>query len=329
MTNRERFIDFYSKHPDVCVFSSPWWLDAVCGKDNWDVIIVEKNGQIRAIFPFYLKKGCLKSNNIVLPPLTQKLGPYIKYEKNLISNTKRISYEHDIYNEIISRLPKFSCMNINFGQEYKNWLPFYWKGFKQTTRYSYQIYNIKDHDQVLRNFAKSKKYEVPKAQKYLTLKFDLPADDFYDYFESVVKERGDKVSYSRNLFKNIYNSCYENNSGRVFYCVDADENIHAVNITVWDSTTAYYLIAMRKKEYNTSGGTEFLVYETIKYVSQFVNIFDFEGSMMKGVEASYRNYGGIQTEYYNICKDNRILVPLLSSCKHALSLLVKKIIHKQ
>ncbi len=41
---------------------------------------------------------------------------------------------------------------------------------------------------------------------------------------------------------------------------------------------------MRKSDFKTSGGTEFLVDETIKYVSQFVDVFDFEGSMIKGVK---------------------------------------------
>jgi hypothetical protein len=88
----------------------------------------------------------------------------------------------------------------------------------------------------------------------------------------------------------------------VFDCVDSQNNIHAINMVVWDNECAYYLLAMRKKEYNTSGGTELLVNEAIKYVSQFVDRFDFEGSMIKGVEESYRHYGAIQTEYYTISK---------------------------
>jgi hypothetical protein len=75
-------------------------------------------------------------------------------------------------------------------------------------------------------------------------------------------------------------------------------------MTVWDKECAYYLITMRQKEYDTSGGTELLVDETIKYVSQYVDKFDFEGSMIEGVEASYRYYGTHQTEYYQISKIN-------------------------
>lgn len=324
MTNKERYNEFYNQHSDICIFSSPWWLDTVCGKDNWDVIFAEKNGQIHAAFPYFVKKEFLFGKQICLPPLTQKMGPYIFYEKNLVSHTKKISYEHECYNQIIEELPKFDLFDVNFEQSYKNWLPFYWDGFKQTSRYSYQIHNIKDYESVKKGYAKSKKYEIPKAQKILTLKYDLSADAFYDYFSDVVKDRGDEPSYSRETFRAIYDAVYEHKAGRCFYCEDAEGNIHALNLTVWDSQTAYYLIAMRKKEFNTSGGTEFLVDETIKYVSQFVDTFDFEGSMIKGVEASYRNYGGIQTEYYNISKDNRILVPFLMDCKKLLKRILRK-----
>ena len=31
-------------------------MDAVCGEDNWDVLIVEKGGEIVASMPIYIKK---------------------------------------------------------------------------------------------------------------------------------------------------------------------------------------------------------------------------------------------------------------------------------
>ena len=137
----------------------------MCGKDNWDVIIIENNGQIQATFPYYYKNGMFGSKKIIMPALTQKLGPYIVYDKNLLSITKRIAYEHDVYEKIIGELSEFLLFDVNFSQEYKNWLPFYWNGFEQTSRYSYQIHNIKNHESVLKNFSKSKKYEIPKANK--------------------------------------------------------------------------------------------------------------------------------------------------------------------
>jgi hypothetical protein len=161
---------------------------------------------------------------------------------------------------------------------------------------------------ITKNYAKNKKQKIQKAKGRLDFKTGLSKDIFYAYFNDVIRERGERLGFSRPLFDRLYEAVYKQQAGRTFYCTDNENRIHAINLTVWDKESAYYLIAMRKKEYNTSGGTEFLVDETIKYVSQFVNRFDFEGSMIKGVEESFRYYGAHQTEYYQISKcDNLIL----------------------
>lgn len=315
LENKEKYREFYKQHHDICIFSSPWWLDTLAGAENWDVILIEKNNNIIASFPFVYKKRAAVFKQISMPLLTQKLGPYILYDKNKITENKRISYEHEIYQSIIEQLPEFDIFNINFDQKYKNWLPFYWNNFLQTSRYSYQINNIKNHESVLKNFVTYKKQKIKKGIKKLNIKYDLSAEAFYGYFKKVVNERGEPVLFSEEIFCKLTKAIYENNAGRILYCTDSDDNIHAVNLTVWDNETAFYLIAMREQKYNTSGGTEFLVYETIKYVSQFVDVFDFEGSMMKGVEASYRFYGSTQTEYYSLSKVNNRLLKIYKALK--------------
>jgi hypothetical protein len=272
------------------------------------VILIEKNDRIIASFPYYKTKTRHIFTHIGMPPLTQKLGPYIVYDVNKITEDKRINYEHEIYNEIISKIPRCDEFVVNFDRKYKNWLPFYWKGFKQTTKYSYILDNITDHDNIVRRYSKSKKQPIQKAKKKLEFKYDLSIDLFYDYFMAVIHERNERVSFSRELFARLYSTVYAHKAGRVFYCIDKENNIHAINMIVWDKESAYYLLAMRKKGYNTSGGTEYLVDRTIKYVAQFVNCFDFEGSMIKGVEESYRRYGTSQTEYYQISRVTNVLL---------------------
>lgn len=312
MLNNEIYIDFYKKHPDICIFSAPWWLDAVVGVGNWDVIFVnDKNNNIIATFPYVKSKGRLGTTEIIMPHLTQKLGPYIVYDKNL-SYTKRIGYEHKIYENIIAQLPKFDFFSINFDQNYKNWLPFYWAGFNCAPRYSYRLYNIKNINNIYSKISNSKRKYIDSGKQKFTLHYDLPANDFYDYFELVVSERGDKVNFSRKLFDDIYNAVYEQNSGRVLYCIDNETGkIAAVKFVIWDSKTAYALVGIRTKEFNNSCSYEFLTFECIKYASKYVSEYDFEGSMIKGVEEAYRLYGGTQIEYYNISKENRFLLPIL------------------
>jgi hypothetical protein len=310
---RRQYTQFCAEHPDIPIFSQPWWLDAVC-PEQWDVILIEE-GAVTAVFPYYKRRTKKGISRIEMPPLTQKLGPFMVYEANMTKESKRINYEHKIYNKIIEQIPEVDDFRVCFDWKYKNWLPFYWAGYTQTTRYTYIIENLDDYDAVFAHISPNKKQPIKKAQNVLTLQYDLSADEFYQYFTEAIQERGEKVSFSKELFTRMYNAVYQHNAGRVFYCIDSENNIHAINMIVWDTENAYYLLAMRKKAYNTSGGTEFLVNETIKYVSQFVNRFDFEGSMIKGVEESYRQYGARQTEYYAVSKCDNLALRVLRAIK--------------
>jgi hypothetical protein len=316
MSNKEKYIQFCTEHLNIPVFSQPWWLDAVC-LDQWDVILIEHNNKIVASFPYYRTKIIRNVfTQIGMPPLTQKLGPYIVYDSNETTENKKISYEHKIYNEIIDKIPKCDSFLIQFDWKYKNWLPFYWKGFKQTTRYTYIIDNIKEHDQLIKNYDRRKREKIQKTKNKLEFKFDLSSDEFYSYFADVIHERGDTVLFSKELFSNLYNAIYENKAGQTFYCIDAEKNIHAIHMVIWDNECAYSLMSMRSKKYNTSGGREFLVDAIIKYVSSFVDRFDFEGSMIKGVEESYRRHGAHQTEYYAISKCNNPVLRVYRAIKN-------------
>ena len=72
---------------------------------------------------------------------------------------------------------------------------------------------------------------------------------------------------------------------------------------IWDAETAYDLISTIDPEYRNSGAASLAVYEIIKYVkTQGITGFDFEGSMIEGVENSFRKFGTVQTPYFFICK---------------------------
>lgn len=322
MTNKEKYTAFYKQHNDICIFSSPWWLDAAAGEKNWDVVLVERNGEIAAAFPYFLNRGKFFGNYIGLPMLTQKLGPHIVYEEEM-NEYKKIEYENEIFASIISNLPDFALFNVNFDCKYKNWLEFYWNGFKQTSKYTYRIENIQNSDW-FESFEKSKRKKVRKGEKAFEFKLDMPADEFYQCFSDVISGRNETVSYSKEFFRKLYDAVYKHNSGKTFYCTDNETgDVAAIKFIVWDSSVAYDIIGIRPKKYNSSGSTEFLTYKCVDYVSKFVNCFDFEGSMIKGVEDAYRGYGTHQTEYFNIMKDNRVLIPLLKDCKNIIWKFIK------
>jgi hypothetical protein len=119
-----------------------------------------------------------------------------------------------------------------------------------------------------------------------------------------LKKQNQKISYSFDLFENIYNSVYAHDSGKVFYAIDDENNLHAALLIIWDDIQAYDLISTIDPDFRNSGAVSLLIREVIGYVSTKTTRFDFEGSMIENVENSFRQFGTIQKSYFNIKKIN-------------------------
>jgi hypothetical protein len=304
--NKEKYREFCKKEAGIPIFSKDWWLDSVCGKDNWDVVLVEKGGEIFASFPYFKTKKVI-FDIVTMPKLTQTMGVYMKYTDNL-KYEKRLSLEKKTMNYLVNRLPDFDYFSQNFHYNFTNWLPFYWKGYKQTTRYTYVIEDLSDLEKVFANFNHAKRKNIKKSEKILTIKFDLSATDFYNNHKMTLSKQKSKISYSFELFKNIYQNGYKYNSAKTIYAIDGDKNIHGALFIIWDDNSAYDLISTIDPDFRNSGAASLLVKEAIKFVSTKTNKFDFEGSMIENIESSFRQFGAVQKPYFNISKINSSLL---------------------
>ncbi len=308
MTNKQKYRQFCEQEQEMPIFNQYWWLDAVCGSDNWEVLLAEKGGQIIASWTYYFTKRNGFSY-IEMPALTQNMGLYIKYPLHK-KYYKRLSIEKEIINELLGKLPKTDSFFQRFNYKFTNWLPLYWADFQQTTRYTYVVDNLSNLDAVWRGFAYSKRKNLKKAEKNVTVKFDLSAEDFYSNHKMTLSKQGQKIIYDFDVFKSIYSACYRRNSGKTIYAVDAKNNIHAALFVVWDKTSAYDLISTIDPDFRNSGAATLLVKEIIKYVSNHTLKFDFEGSMIEGVENSFRRFGAEQKSYFQITKTNSKLLKI-------------------
>ena len=82
---KEAYLAFSNNEADIPVYSRPWYLDAVCGENGWEVLLYYKDENILASMPYYTTSR-LGSKVIKMPPLTQTLGVFMKYPENLDSN---------------------------------------------------------------------------------------------------------------------------------------------------------------------------------------------------------------------------------------------------
>lgn len=317
MTNKEKYRKFCEKEKNIPIFSKDWWLDSVCGENNWDVVLFEKGGEVWASLPYQKTKKAI-FEIITMPKLTQTMGVYIKYPPKQ-KYYKKLSWEKEVMEILISNLPKVDYFLQNFDHSITNWLPFYWAGFEQTTRYTYIIENI-SIEELEKNFETDIRRRRRKAYEIgIEIIESEDIETFYKLNSMTFQRQGLKIPYSIDFVRKIYIICKENNAVKIYFAKYENEII-AANFLVYDDNTVYYLIGGINAEKRDLGAMDAIQFESIKFALESGRRFDFEGSMIESIEKYFRSFGAIQTPYFSISKTNSKLLKIRKLIKEFLFL---------
>lgn len=301
MINKQRYIEFSDSEKTIPIFSKGWWMDAVCG-DSWDVILIEENNRIIAALPYYLENNN-GNKEIRKAVLTQNNGIWIEYPKGL-KYEKKLSYEKNLMNLVID---KIESLNISRYQQYfhysiKNWLPFYWRGYNQTTRYTYVIENTSNLETICSKFNSNVRKNLRKAEKYVKIKEGMEISKFYFLNKMTFERQGLQIPYSLEILEKLDEECRKKNARKIYYCIDEKKNIHSAIYFIWDGESVYYLMSGSVPNFRHSQSLTLLIYEGIKLANKMNKKFDFEGSMKENIENFFRQFGAVQKPYHNIYK---------------------------
>lgn len=295
---RDRYRQLCAEEASIPIFCQDWWLDATAGA-SWRAVIVEQGNEVQAAMPFVVrKKGGFQL--IGQPKLTQFLGPWIRFLEAKYAN--QLSREKDLMQQLIDLLPPHAHFQQSWHYRYTNWLPFFWRGFSQTTKYTYRLNDLSNIEGVWNNLQSNIKREIKKAQNREGLKVvsDLPLSDFLDLNELVFRRQGKSLPYTRTLVERMDNEAQKRACRKYFIAVDQDGRKHAGVYLVWDEQSAYYLMGGGDPGLRTSGATSLCMWEAIKFASTVTRSFDFEGSMIEPVERFFRAFGSKQVPYHTV-----------------------------
>jgi lipid II:glycine glycyltransferase (peptidoglycan interpeptide bridge formation enzyme) len=176
---------------------------------------------------------------------------------------------------------------------------------------------------VFNNFHNSKKNQIYKAKRRnIFVKEDIVSpSDFYNMHKLELNSEKRKINYNVNLFLRIYDACIKHNKGKILTAIDAEKNIHGSLFVVWDNVSMYALISALNPKFLNSGASTLLFWEAIRFSRKVgLNVFDFEGSMIRSVEKSFNQFGGIQKTYFQIFKTNSKLLKIKQCLKDLLNL---------
>lgn len=301
MSAKEKYRQLCEVQDDIPIFSRPWWLDAAMGEENWNVVMVENQGEILGCFPYTFRKK-IGMTIITMPKLTPMFYIYIRYPEGQKYAT-RLAYEKRIISGLIDQLPKVPSFHQKYHYRFTNWLPFYWKGYRQTTRYSYIIEDLHDLDAVFDGFRDNIRREIRKARKKVNVAESDDVELFYQMVGRTFRRQNRETTFSRELLERVDEAARKQGARKIYFARDKETGVvHAGLYLVWDKNSAYYLAGGSNPDLRNSGAGSLLMWEAIQFAATVTNRFDFEGSMIEPVERFFRSFGAVQKPYFSIFK---------------------------
>ena len=274
----------------------------MCVDMEWDVVIVIENDQIVGTLPYSFQSG---KNGIYIcqPRLTQTMGPWLR-DQAFDIHREKLGFQKRILSKLIDRLPEFLNFDQNFHHSITNWLPFYWKGFKQTTFYSYVLDDIGNYNNIWENFSADARRRIQKATDDHKLKIvdKMDCAAFYELNKMTFDRKQLEIPYTLELVTQIGRACEDRNSGKILIAQNEQGIIYSSVFLVWDQNSAYYLMGGTDPQFKNSGASSLLIWESIKRLSAETSRFDFEGSMVESIENFFRSFGASQIPYFHITK---------------------------
>ena len=303
MSAKDLYRELVAKEPSIPIFSRDWWLDATAGSEHWDVAMVKSGSEVQAAMPYMKRRRC-GMTILGQPALTQTLGPWLRAMDPDTSHARKLAQEKDLMQELIDQLPDFDYFNQSWHYGCTNWLPFRWRGFRQTTRYTYVLDDLRDPDKLWSGFQGNVRRNCKAASERhrITVRDDLPLDEFLALNRMTFQRQGMEVPYSDAYVRRLDAACAERGCRKFYLAVDPEGRRHAGCYIVWDENSAYGLLNGSDPALRHSGALSLCFWHAIRDAALVTQRFDFEGSMIEPIERFVRGFGATQLPYFNVWK---------------------------
>ena len=303
MSNKQRYLELPDLQERVPVFFRPWWLDTV--SRDWDIAIAERNGSVAGLLPYHrdIKAGIKLLRN---PQLTPYLGPLL-FTPGHLQGSRRITWEEETFDLLWSQLPAWDSFDMLCMPGFQNFLLLHAKGFSNNVKLTYHIDLSKPEEELLANMRSHRK-RVAQAAPFLDIAEGLQyVSAMLDLHRKTFERKGKKYVYDSECLENIIRNSYLRNSGNLWVALDKEGNVAGAVFTVHDAANCYLLLTAVDHEKAHQGTICLLIWHAIRQAKNAgLAVFDFEGSMDKGIEAFFRHFGGERKTYLGFSRNKSI-----------------------
>jgi len=303
------YVQWSQTQDDLPIWYRAWWLNSVCGKKYWSAFLTFQGGELVGVMP-YVHSKILWIKVLHDPPLTQASGPWLIHRAQLKSH----SMESHM-GELAKQVKSYSLYVQHWHREIDNWLPFYWKGFKQTTKYTNVLSLTSSIEELRVNFSNRAKRAIKKAESVsdFELIFDTEVDSLINVCHKSFERQGLKKALNPRLVQCLATEAFRHNA--IFILTlrrKSDLKVAASAMFILDGKSAYYLLGGVDSTLRNDGFMSLLLWKAIEHCKGIgIENFDFEGSMTESIDNFFQNFGAVRRPYYRVIHASSLSLQIL------------------
>lgn len=291
--------------PFIGVFGSKAWL-SMYGKELVMIGIYKDEHQMTGGF-YYLKTKKFGFDFIKLPPYTPHCGLF--YQSDSKNKASANSHAKEVMQEVCTYFSslKSALTILAFPANVVDMQAFIWGKYKVVPNYTYRIDLAQSMEEIRSHFDPKNRNAINKALKegVETALNAYSKEEVFRFFKENLSATGANI-YEEILQKIMLEFSSDANA----FCFSAHQNGRLLGMVycIFDREACYYLLGSVDKQAGIQGVNNLLVQKGIERAKELgCNIFDFEGSMLKGVEKFFRSFGPELFPYFTV---NKAALPL-------------------
>ncbi len=284
LTDKETSVQW----PDMqCLFLQEWWWDAVCPPAERLVLGLDEAASAgTAFWPLAkVKRYGGMFSVLSMPPLTQHSGPWLA--------------DRASFSTLLSHLPRTANikMNLSFALSEKAIQQARQAGIRVSEGATYVIRDCRDLEKVFASIKPAQQRQIRKGMRNLHLLPEADAEMLISLQQETFARQGRKSPYPEKVVRRLCETVQRHEAGRLVALADAEENVMACGLFVWDNNRCYSLTHGFHKTGQNVGAGSLLQWEGIRIAAEKGLIFDFEGSNIESIARFNSSFGSIKETY--------------------------------
>ncbi|MDP5168638.1 MAG: GNAT family N-acetyltransferase [Bacteroidia bacterium] len=304
---------FIGQSPEGAVFHLHGYASIIAA--GWEAVIVKRGEEWEAVLPF-LRSSRMGFSRSLQPRFAQYWGPCMA--PSSLSGYEGLSRKKALQELLIEHLPPLKQIIWQFSPMVDYPLPWYWQRFTLRTRYTFQLDLSQTEPHLLSQTASTLRRYLKKGK---TLLFEEENDP-----EALVQllkkqqQEGHEIIGSNDLdwvtFPALVRYLQEKGMGRMRVVKNGEGQVLSAGLFVRYGKLGMYLIGTYDPELGDRSAMPILLWKSIcEDQAAGMRKFDFEGSMIPGVERFFRRLGGQPVAYLQVERND---LPLVIQWIHAL-----------